>query len=69
MGNIGATISPFIRLATAQFTLFLMAGLNIGSFFLVTRLKETKGLEIRFRIEEREKYKGEGSEIDNSLLD
>jgi hypothetical protein len=57
VGNIGATISPFIRLATAQFTLFLMAVLNVGSFFLVSRLKETKGLEIRFRISEREKGK------------
>ena len=50
VGNIGATISPFIRLATAEFTLFLMAILNIISVFLVTQLKETKGLEIIFRI-------------------
>jgi hypothetical protein len=48
-----------------------MAILNVVSFFLVSRLKETKGLEIRFRIEEREKDKieTETSEIDNSLLD
>ena len=57
VGNIGATISPFIRLATARFTLFLMAILNIISLFLVTQLKETKGIEIRFRISEREQCK------------
>jgi hypothetical protein len=38
VGNIGATISPFIRLATAQFTLFLMAALNLISALLIGKL-------------------------------
>jgi len=43
IGTIGATISPFIRLATAQITLFLMAFLNVINFFLIKKLDETKG--------------------------
>lgn len=39
VGTIGATLSPFIRLATAEITLFLMAFLNVGNFFLIQRLK------------------------------
>jgi hypothetical protein len=35
VGTVGASISPFIRLATAQFTLFLMAALSLISFFLI----------------------------------
>ena len=50
VGTVGASISPFIRLATAETTLFLMAALNLGSFFLIGLLNETKGNPIRFRI-------------------
>jgi hypothetical protein len=46
VGTLGATISPFIRLATAEITLFLMAVLNIGNFFLIQKLHETKGKQI-----------------------
>lgn len=38
VGTIGATLSPFIRLATAEITLFIMAFLNIGNFFLIQKL-------------------------------
>jgi hypothetical protein len=38
VGTIGASISPFIRLATAQFTLYLMAVLAFSGFLLIQTL-------------------------------
>lgn len=50
VGTLGATIAPFIRLATAELTFFLMGALNLINFVLIGKLNETKGKSIRFRI-------------------
>jgi hypothetical protein len=49
-GTVGASISPYIRLATANMTMFVMAGLSALMAFLVRTLNETKGKAIRTRI-------------------
>ena len=54
VGTVGATISPFIRLATAQFTYFLMAILSLVGIILIRTLRETKGQPIRADILELE---------------
>ena len=38
VGTVGAIISPFIRLATAKFTMFLMSVLCIAGIFLLSPL-------------------------------
>jgi len=50
VGTIGASISPYIRLATANMTMFVMALLSVLNVFLVRTLSETKGKTIRIRI-------------------
>jgi hypothetical protein len=35
VGTVGATIAPFIRLATAELTFFLMSAFNLINFFLI----------------------------------
>jgi len=50
MGTIGASISPYIRLATANLTMFVMALLSVLNVFLVRTLSETKGKAIPIRI-------------------
>lgn len=43
VGTIGAFSAPFIRLVTANTTMFFMSGLCVVSVLLVIRLRETKG--------------------------
>ena len=54
VGTIGASISPYIRLATANLAMFLMAAINVVMIVLTRTLSETKGKTIRTRIKERE---------------
>ena len=54
MGTVGASISPYIKLATANATMFVMGIMAGVMVFLVRFLKETKGKTIRMRILERE---------------
>lgn len=54
IGTVGAFISPFIRLLTANATMFIMGGLCLGVFFLIQGLRETKGEKAQQEIEERE---------------
>lgn len=49
-GTIGASISPYIRLVTANMTMFIMSILAVVMSFLVRTLNETKGKAIRTRI-------------------
>lgn len=49
-GTVGASISPYIRLATANLTMFVMAILAGLMSFLTQSLNETKGKTIRTRI-------------------
>lgn len=56
VGTIGASVSPYIRLATANLTMFVMAALSIFNVFLVRTLHETKGKPIQVRIKEREEF-------------
>lgn len=52
-GTIGASLSPYIRLFTANLTMFIM-GVMAGLMIIVVRpLQETKGKAIRIRIKER----------------
>lgn len=53
IGTVGATISPYIRLTTANKTMFVIALLCGASVLLVRTLEETKGKPIRTRIKER----------------
>ena len=53
-GSIGAFTAPFIRLLTADATMFFMAGLCVMSFFLVGGLRETKGEKPVHEIFERQ---------------
>ena len=53
MGTVGAVTAPFIRLLTADATMFFMSILSIVGILMVKGLKETKGKEIRQGIEER----------------
>lgn len=39
MGTVGAFSSPFIRLLTADATMFFMSGLCIVSFFVISGLR------------------------------
>jgi hypothetical protein len=50
IGTVGASISPYIRLATANFAMFVMAILAFVMSMLVRSLSETKGRTIRTRI-------------------
>jgi hypothetical protein len=43
VGSIGAFSAPFIRLLTADATMFFMSGLCIACVFVVNGLRETKG--------------------------
>jgi MFS family permease len=52
-GTVGASISPYIRLATANLTMFIMAILSVAMAFFTQSLNETKGKAIRTRILER----------------
>lgn len=52
-GTVGASLSPYIKLATADATMFVMGILSGAMVFLVRLLKETKGKTIRMRIKER----------------
>jgi uncharacterized membrane protein (DUF106 family) len=54
IGTVGATIAPYIRLATANITMFIIAILCGIIVLLVRLLEETKGKAIRTRIQERE---------------
>jgi uncharacterized membrane protein YoaK (UPF0700 family) len=54
MGTVGATVSPYIRLAAADLTMFIVAILSILMVLLVRTLHETKGKSIRTRIKERD---------------
>ena len=54
VGTIGASISPYIRLVTANLAMFLMAAINVVMIVLTRTLSETKGKTIRTRIKERE---------------
>lgn len=54
MGTVGAFTSPFIRLLTANATMFVMSGLSLAAFFLVHRLRETKDEKAIQEIPERE---------------
>ena len=47
MGTVGAVSAPFIRLVTADTTMFVMSALSFFSIFLLTLLPETKGKTIR----------------------
>jgi hypothetical protein len=49
-GTIGASLSPYIKLAAANATMFVMGILSGAMVFLVKFLKETKGKPIRMRI-------------------
>ena len=39
MGTTGAVVAPYIRLATADTTYFVMCGLSILAIFLISKLK------------------------------
>lgn len=53
IGTLGATISPYIRLATANLSMFVIAILCFFAIMLVRIPEETKGKSIRARILER----------------
>lgn len=53
VGTIGASVSPYIKLAAANLTMFLMGALAFVMVFVVRTMKETKGTTIRTRIIER----------------
>lgn len=53
IGTVGATIAPYIRLVTANLTMFIIAILCGIIVLLVSLLDETKGKAIRTRIQER----------------
>ena len=50
IGTVGASISPYIRLATANLTMFIIAILAFLMSLLIRSLAETKGKTIRTRI-------------------
>lgn len=49
-GTTGAIISPFIRLATAKFTMFLMTIVSLVGAGFLSLLSETKGKPMKIRI-------------------
>lgn len=54
MGTVGASVSPYVRLVTADLTMFFMSILCVLNIFLVRTLDETKDQTVRSRIKERE---------------
>lgn len=53
LGTVGAAASPYIRLFTANMTMFVIALLCVITVIGVRTLDETKGKAIRTRIKER----------------
>jgi len=50
IGTVGACAAPYIRLITANATMFVIAGFCAFSVFIVRNMEETKGKTIPTRI-------------------